>query len=151
MLKRMATLLSLILVCGAAGFVGGTIAFLNRPIPPPEGLPETVRANRFQVINERRRVAAELTSDGLNLFGRDGNIRATLRLQEDDCPVLAFSDGKWEGRVLFGALGPKDWGLVMFHPDRRSPVVELSTDAQGKRGFLSVWSDKGVRTTSAPE
>jgi hypothetical protein len=159
MLKRIVTLLSLMLACGAAGFVGGLVANLDRRMPPPEigmvgvSLPETLRAKRFQVIGEGGRIAAELTPLGLDIFGQDGRVRATLQ-----SAVLGFSDAKWEGRALFGILsadtqsdGADDWGLLIFDPDKRHPVVQLMTEARGKRGYLGLRSEKGERTVSAPD
>jgi hypothetical protein len=159
MMKRAAAILSLVLICGLAGFAGGLLANFYRSIPtltgPPEGV---VKAKRFQVIDDRGRVAAELSPFGLDLLGQDGRVRATLRLLYNDKGVLAFSDAKWEGRALFGFLGTDtpsmkddDWGLQIYGPDRWNPVASLSAVGNGTRGLLSVASEKGNRVIDAPE
>ena len=110
------------------------------------------------MIDDRGRVTAELSPAGLDLFGQDGRVRATLRLLYNDKGVLAFSDAKWEGRALFGFLGTDtpsmkddDWGLQIYGPDRWNPVASLSAVGNGTRGLLTVASDKGSRVIDAPE
>jgi hypothetical protein len=144
-------------VCMVAGFIGGM--FANHPDPrqllrPPE----IVRARRFQVTDERGRLAAELTPHGLDLFGQDGRVRATLRLIYNDNGVLGFSDGKWEGRVVFGFIGTDtpsvrddNWGLLINSPDMRHHVVSLGTDIQGHEGYFSIWKGNSSQTIPNPK
>jgi hypothetical protein len=155
MAKRAVLLLSVVLVSGLSGFLGGYLAnSSNTPVP---GAVDTVIAKRFRVIDHRGRVTAELTEKRLDLYGDDGRVRATLRLEDSDKGILGFSDARWEGRVMFGFLGtdtpsPKDddWGLQVFAPDSRRPVVSLLTLDNGKRGALAVTGKAGRRATLVP-
>jgi hypothetical protein len=149
MLKRTAFVLSLILACGIAGFLGGLLAYLYHPIPPPTTTDSIVTARRFRVMDQHGRVAAELSDRGLDLLGQDGRVRATLRLAYNDKGVLGFSDGKWEGRMLLGFLGTDtpsdsddDWGLVIHGPEM-GMLAYLATTGQGKAGVLGITNEKG--------
>jgi hypothetical protein len=157
MLKRIAAIVALVLLCGAAGFLGGILAYLQTPVEPPPPIPGTIRAQRFEVTDNGGRVVAELTGSALNLKDAYGRVRATLRLINNDQGILGFSDGRWEGRAVFGFLSSDapsgqddDWGLVIYSPDNRSPVVALGTGGKGRYGSLSLWSKEGTRTISAP-
>lgn len=155
MVKRAVLLLSIVLVSGVSGFLGGYLAN-SSGIPVPV-LVDTVIAKRFRVIDHSGRVTAELTEKRLDLYGEDGRVRATLRLAGSDNGILGFSDAKWEGRVIFGFLSTDtpspqddDWGLRVFAPDSRRPVVSLITLDNGKRGALAVTGKAGKRAYLVP-
>jgi hypothetical protein len=157
MLKRFGALLALVLVCTAAGFVGGMFATRNFERLTNWTQAGTAVARNFKVVDEHGKVRAQLTQNGLDLFGNDGRVRATLRLIYNDNGVLGFSVAKWEGRAVFGFIGtdtpsPRDdnWGLLIHSPDMRRPVIGLETDNGGRQGYLSVWNDKGAQTFGAP-
>jgi hypothetical protein len=157
MIKRLSKYLAFSALAIAAGFFGGVLAELSRASSSPRRVPVSVRAKRFEVVDDGGKVVTELTGGALNLFDGAGKIRATLRLGYNDNGVLAFSDRKWDGRATFGFLGTDtpsqtddDWGLVIHNPEGRMPIASLTTTDNGWRGWLHVASRKGVRNISAP-
>lgn len=156
MIKRLSLYFVLAALAIAAGFLGGVLAEHRRATSSLLSTPTSVRAKRFEVVDEGGRVVAELTAHALNLLDNSGRIRATLRLEQNDNGELAFSDGKWEGRAVFGFSGSDtpsqsddDWGVLILNP-QHMPVVSLGTTDTGRRGGLYVASKKGSRNVSAP-
>ena len=156
MIKRLSLYFVLAALAVASGFLGGVLAEHRRANSSLRSTPVSVRAGRFEVVDDGGRVVAELTGHALNLLDGSGRIRATLRLEQNDNGELAFSDGKWEARAAFGFRGSDtpsqsddDWGLVIINP-QHMPVVSLGTTDTGWRGGLSVASKKGFRSVSAP-
>ena len=157
MANRAVTVSGLVLLSGVAGFSGGFLACFYHPFPLPAQLSEIIAARRFQVVDHRGRVVADLSQRGLDLIGRDGRVRATLRLESNDKGILGFSDARWEGRAIFGFLGndapsdkDDDWGLIIYDPDTRRDVISLSTHDRGKAGRLLVENRDRAHTFPAP-
>ena len=141
-MRRAILAASAILTCLLAGFSGGIVATAYHAAPAPAAaVPEILRTKRVEILNEQGKVAAVLSANSLDLLGRDGRMRATLRLEYNDKGILGFSDDTWEGRAIFGFLGtdtpsPKDddWGLQIFSHETHDPVISLFTTENGRRG-----------------
>jgi len=117
------------IVGGIAGFIGGA---LRNPPLIQAAASDVVRATRFEVVDPRGEVLAEIgpgPSDGVRLALRGGNaevnlgVRATgqpvmrflgrarkprmvLELDENDRPSLGMGDEQWEGRMRLGYMAP---------------------------------------------
>ena len=136
MIRRLSTYLVLATFATAAGFFGGRLAEFSRTSSSGRPVPSSIRAEKFEVVDDGGRVVAELSGRALNLLDGNGRVRVTLRLEYNDNGVLGFSDAKWEGRATFGFIGTDtpserddDWGLVIHNPEGRMPIASL-TDGQ---------------------
>jgi len=68
MIKRLSKYLAFSALAIAAGFFGGVLAELSRASSSPRRVPVSVRAKRFEVVDDGGKVVAELTGGALNLL-----------------------------------------------------------------------------------
>ena len=138
--------IQILTVAGAliAGFAGGCLSTLITP-RHRSARKTLTQSGAFEVVDDLGHIRARLGEHGLDVFDADGRLKATLRLQSNNQGILGFSDGKWEGRAVFGSLigdtGTSDsgnWGLAIYDPRYHSPVVGLATDETGTRGSVGV-------------
>jgi hypothetical protein len=127
MFKRASAVLSLAAIATIAGYVGGKLSNSNTTPPGSAAAPAVLRAKRFEVVDDGGRVVAVLTNRELTLLDSGGKARATLRLEYKDNGSLAFSDGRWNARAVFGFLGGSDpedddWGRQILRPDAHTPL-----------------------------
>jgi hypothetical protein len=169
-----------------AGFVGSQIH--TGSIPVTAASDTVLRAQRFELLDDSGRVVAYwaseprqgpylclLNRDGskatvwglhdgyqpfLDMLATDSTPRLTIRLEtEDQRPLLAMSDSKWEGRMLLGFIAPDyasptwdNWALV-FRAPHHSDVASMSMrrDAVSGRmvGRINLIDESG-RSWNAP-
>jgi hypothetical protein len=127
--------LVILVLAAISGFVGGLFGSRLRPAGTASEL--IVRANRFDLVDDRGRVVASwgpganhgvsirfvdangadlaslgIASNGLpllNFNGHDGRHRFAVTLMSGgEEPYLVFSDPGWEGRILLGNLPGSD-------------------------------------------
>jgi len=84
----------------------GVAIYALRIASAPAPTPEVVRAQRFEVVNPRGEVCAELVVWGnrtpsLRLRDKTGKERAGLRLNRDGTPQLLLRDK--DGKVIWSA------------------------------------------------
>ena len=177
------------LIAALAGFIGGQIHFGERPVVEAA---TPVRSTRFELVDPRGHVIAFWGSsrDGspvlsftnrndaaiaslgvragdspfLNFLAQDLKNRLTLRLEgSENTPLLAMSDGAFEGRVLLGFIQPDveskssdDWGLLLRARQRDTQVVAIGMirnnatgDSSGRIALLSEEREQMGRATIA--
>ena len=168
------------------GFIGGTVQTWLRPAQT--AAPAVVRATRFELVDDSGRLISFWGFDGrkhlvftfldkgrndlatlglssgnapfLDLVGKDGKSRLILQLFGDDRPLLAMSDGHYEGRIMLGFIQPDtptptdDWGLFFRTPQEGGPnlvrIGMFRRDLHGRASGIIAVSDASGKTFGAP-
>lgn len=121
----------------AAGLIGGLCAnlFQSRAQAQQEpALPQVLRAQRFELVDETGTVRASLGCAGgvteLRMIGHDDNTNTTIRIRKDGSAALSFHDAKQQSRIVLGIGAGGVGGLAFADGDGKSRMA-LGTDKAG--------------------
>jgi hypothetical protein len=178
--------LSTLMAAVICGFISGSLS--TRLSVNAAATPAVVRGSKFELVDDSGRQIAIWQGDQsgrsalsflgsdqkevitlglqpdkspiLNMMGKEGKIRLTIRLGTGDKPVLGMGDEKWEGRVILGYIEPDvrserddDWGLLFRAPGLGSALASIgvtSGPSLATSGHLAVRSSSG-KQWSVPE
>lgn len=111
---------------------------LTRADAPVQGSPGVLRAQRIEIVDKQGRVRATLgvTDEDipkLRMMDKNGETRAAMSLSEDGRPTLTFSDKEAQKRIELNVTEEHRASLSLYGPDNKDAAgaVYLSVSGDG--------------------